>query len=422
MAEGPFAGIRVLEFGQYVSVPYAAELLAHGGADVIKVEPITGDITRSTQRLIEGEGRQYVVKARGKRGIPVDLGTPEGQALAHRMAVQCDVVVSNMRPGAVDRMGLGYEQLAAENPALIYGEITGFGTTGPDAGRASLDVVAQAASGLMLSQRAMDGDRPVIGEAFLTDYMSGVLLAFGITAALRERDRTGRGQKVSTTLMQAGLALQQATANVFDVVDAWKPEFADWLESDHPTLTESLARRAENVPGYAFFYNSYATGDGAVVVGAVGNMRGNLLRLLGLAENDEGARPMSPRAASEDLLRRVREAIRTWSTTDLIAALDAARIPCGRVHFVEDVMIDPASLQAGFVYEADHPALGRAVLPTAPVLFSESRYEAASTSPAYGEHSQAVLRDLGWSDDEIEGLTRRRVVGLPKGESPAAPT
>jgi CoA:oxalate CoA-transferase len=424
-AEPPplFEGLRVLELGQYVAAPYCAELFAHGGADVVKVEPITGDETRFNSEIVFGEGRQYIIKARGKRGIAVDLGHAEGRALCRRLALAADVVVSNFRPGVAARLGLDYDTLAAEQPRLIYGEITAFGYHGPLGGRPGIDIVTQAATGLMVSNRGVTDDgRPAYSEAFLSDYMSAVLLAFGITAALRQRDRTGRGQKVTTTLMQAALALQHGSANVFDAVDGWKRAFVSWLDHEQPSFAAAVQRRTAALASNQVHYNTYDTADGVIAVGAPAALRRRFLEAIGVDDprySEPGWRlPDDPRPYIADLTARARAAVRGRRTDELLADLQARGIPCARVTFPEQALLGEQARANGFVTSADHPRVGPMTLPAAPVQFSAARYEAAGTSPAYGEHTRAVLADLGLSPAEVERLIAERVVGDEGGLPP----
>ena len=226
-SNGIFSGVRVLEFGLFVAGPYAGELLAHGGADVIKIEPVTGDATRFNSTIVPGEGRHYIIKARGKRGVPLNLGHPEGRAITRKLALRSDVLISNMRPGALQRLGLDYESLSAENERIIVAEISAMGEKGPFGMHLGADFQAAAASGLALSTGNFEGDEPRVLDAFLADFHAGTLLAFGIAGALFRRQFTGQGQHVRTSLYQAAISLQTATANLFDAVDGWKREFAD---------------------------------------------------------------------------------------------------------------------------------------------------------------------------------------------------
>lgn len=194
--------MTVVELGQYIAALYCAELLAHGGADVISVEPVDGGPTRRNSPLgPTGDGRQYVIKARGKRALPLGLSSPEGTAIVRELIRRADVLVTNLRPGLADELGFGWAQLREEQPALIFAEVNGFGDRGPLANVACVDIVAQAASGLMRSLGRRDEGRAVPSDVMIADYTTGTLLAFGVAATLRHRDRTGRGQRVATSLM-----------------------------------------------------------------------------------------------------------------------------------------------------------------------------------------------------------------------------
>ncbi len=414
---GPFEGIRVLELGQYVAVPYAAELLAHGGAEVIKVEPIDGDETRRNAEIVPGEGRQYILKARGKKGIPLDLGSASGRAVALRLALSCDVILSNMRPGAVERIGLGYEQLAPAHPGMVFGEISAFGTVGEDAARPGLDVIVSAASGLTISGKGWENGVPIGSEAYLTDFMAGMTLAFGVVTALRERDRTGRGQRVSTSLLQASLALQTATANVFEAFDAWKRPFVQDREQ-HGTTRADIEERRTHMPGSRWFYNTYATSDGFIALAAPGRLRKGLAEVLGVNDpslSDPAFQlPDDPRPFLAGLMEQARAAVATFSTADLLDRCGQAGIPAARVGFVEETVTSENARVNGFVTTFDHPVVGPITMPTVPVTFSESAYAPATTTPSYGEHSLEVLSDIGLTPAEVEVLVEQGIIGIPK--------
>lgn len=408
---GLFEGLRVLELGQYVAAPFAAELFAHGGADVVKVEPVTGDATRYNTPLGPDEGRQYIVKARGKRGIPLDLGTDEGRRVARELAVSSDVVITNMRPGVDVRLGLDFESLQAENPSLVFGQISGFGDEGPLSSRPSVDMIAQSWSGLNVSVGAGHDSRPRHNETFLCDYTAGVLLAFGVASALRSVALGQPGQKVTTSLAHAALLLQHRSANVFEGIDAWKADVAGWV--DELGLVGALAKRSEQNLLDTFFFTSYPTADGVVGVGAVGAMTAVLCEEFGVPD---------PRALPEwsDHSRRVGlfDDARTALTTafaalpsnEIVDRLQVHGIPVSRFRLLEEVMFDPEAEAGDLLHVWQHPTLGEVRMPSAPVGFSGAEYRARDSTPALGEHTDEVLRDLGYDEVMIERLVADGIV------------
>ena len=408
---GLFEGLRVLELGQYVAAPYAAELFAHGGADVIKVEPVAGDATRYNSPLGRDEGRQYIVKARGKRGIPVDLGTEEGRTVARDLAVSSDVVITNMRPGVDVRLGLDFDSLIAENPSLVFGQISGFGDQGPLASRPSVDMIAQSWSGLNVSVGAGHDGRPRHNEAFLCDYTAGLLLAFGVASALRSVALGQPGQKVTTSLAHAALVLQHRNANVFEGIDDWKADVAGWV--DELGLEGALAKRSEQGLLDAFFFTSYATADGVVGVGAVGPMAAVLCEEFGVA--DPRALPeWSDRSQRVGLLDDARTALTAafaaLPSDQIVKRLQAHGIPVSRFRLLEEVMFDDDAEAGDLLHVWQHPTLGQVRMPSAPVSFSGAEYRARDSSPALGEHTDEVLRNLGYDDATIERLIADGIV------------
>ena len=404
---GIFSGVRVLEFGLFVAGPYAGELLAHGGADVVKIEPITGDATRFNSTIVPGEGRHYIIKARGKRGAPINLRHPEGRALVRRLALRSDVVISNMRPGALARLGLDYESLSAENERIIVAEISAMGEDGPYGMHLGADFQAAAASGLAMSTANFDGDEPQILDAYLCDFHAGTLLAFGIAGALFRREFSGRGQHVRTSLYQAGMALQHATANLFDAVDGWKREFADWMASERPHPRLAAKRRREQTA--LIVGGLYETRDGHwVTLGASRLAFTRLLDALDIsdpsAHDPDWEMPDDPREHFATLRERIRNVVIEQDGEALRERMQAAGVPCALLSSLEEAMLSEHARANDFVHQFDHPAVGPVLMPQAPLQFSRDHYRAAERTPAFGEHLRAVLGELGLDDDAIDAL------------------
>ncbi len=406
-SDGIFTGVRVLEFGLFVAGPYAGELLAHGGADVIKIEPVTGDATRWNSTIVHGEGRHYIIKARGKRGVPINLRHPDGLAIVRELAMKSDVIISNMRPGALKRLGLDYETLSAENERIIVGEISAMGEAGPYGMHLGADFQAAAASGLAMSTANFDGDEPRVLDAYLCDFHAGTLLSFGIAGALYRREFTGKGQHVRTSLYQAGLSLQTATANLFDAVDSWKRDFADWMREERPH--PRLASRSRREQTALIVGGLYETRDGHwITLGAGQQAFKRLLDVLGIedpsAHDPDWEMPDDPREHFTSLRQRIRDIALQHDGEEMRERMQAAGVPCALLSSLEEALLSEHARANDYVHSFDHPAVGPVTMPQAPIRFSRDRYRAAERTPAFGEHLRDVMGELGYNDAAIEKL------------------
>jgi crotonobetainyl-CoA:carnitine CoA-transferase CaiB-like acyl-CoA transferase len=421
--QGPinlFDDLTVVELGQYIAAPYAAELFAHGGADVISIEPVEGAPTRHNSPLgPSGDGRQYVTKARGKRAMTCALSTPEGKAILHDLIGTADVLITNLRPGLADELGIGWDKISQERPSLIYAEIRGFADRGPLAKAPAVDLVAQAASGLLRSIGRRDEGRPVASDVMIADYTAGSLLAFAIAAALRHRERTGLGQRVSTSLMAACLTAQHRRANRFDRVDSWHGELLGRTEpvvgprpggDDRPDFDALSAYRDEQIGTAPYFYNCYAVADGEVAVGAVAANGPRLLIAAGLDPAD-----LTGPATLRDLtVGETADLVATHlidrNANGLVSELRAAGIPAATVRFLEEALADDDNVAAGLLHRFDHARLGPTIMPAPPVTFSAVPYEAANDTPRLGQHTDELLHQLGYDDKTIDRLVADGIV------------
>ena len=217
-SERPFDGVTVIEFGHFIAVPWAGQVLADGGAYVVKIEPLEGEPSRHIAPLGGGESRHFLIRNRGKHALPLDLRHRDAREILDALLARADVVLTNMRPGLAAELGVEYEQLAVRHPRVIVGNVTAFGARGPDAGLAGMDLVVQGRSGLMVTGGRVKDGLPTAGESPIADYMAAALLAFGVAGALYRRERTGRGGRVDTSLLLAALALQNNLMVGFGVV------------------------------------------------------------------------------------------------------------------------------------------------------------------------------------------------------------
>ncbi|MGU3540686.1 CaiB/BaiF CoA transferase family protein [Methylobacterium sp. A54F] len=394
---GPLAGVRVVELAHIMAGPVCGLMLADMGAEVIKVEKIDGgdDTRRSVPPAIEGESAAYMMMNRGKRGIALDLKSPDGKAVLQRLLAGADILIENYRAGTMERLGLGYEALRAEHPGLIYCSLSGFGRTGPYAERAGFDLVAQGMSGLMSITGEGPGRPPMKCGPPVTDITAGILAAMGVLAAYTHRLRTGEGQVVDTSLFEAGITLtywQSAIALATGVAPG--P-----MGSAHPL----------NAP-----YEAFETADGWITIGAANQT--NWLRLLDvlgatdLAEDPRFAQNRGRMADREALAAALAPHFRTAPSAEWLARLEAGGVPAGPVLDVAAMHRDPQALAREMVVEVDHTRVGPMKTLGLPVKFSATPGRVHGPAPLHGEHSRTVLAEAGYAPEAIDDLIARGVV------------
>ncbi len=388
---GPLAGVRVVELAHIMAGPVCGLMLADLGADVVKVErlPHGDDTRRMVPPTIAGESAAFMMMNRNKRGVALDLNREEGREVFRRLASRADVLIENFRRGAMERMGLGYEALHAENPRLVYCSLSGYGRTGPYADRGGFDLVAQGMSGLMGITGEGPDRPPVKVGAPLTDITAGILAAMGVLAAHVHRLRTGEGQQVDTSLFEAGI-VQTYWQSAICLATGSSPGA---MGSAHPL----------NAP-----YQAFRTGDGWVNVGAANQK--NWLALVGamgapeLASDprfaDNAAR-MAHRAALTEALSPL---FRRRTTSEWLAALDAAGVPAGPVLSIAEMLADPQARAREMVTEVPHARLGKVRTLGLPVKLSATPGGLRRGAPLLGEHTREVLLEHGYAESAIDAL------------------
>ena len=398
-ATGPLKGIRVVEMCHIMAGPTAGLMLADLGADVIKVERLpTGDDTRRmVPPAIGEESAAYLMMNRNKRGFAVDTKSEAGRAILKKLALSADIFIENYRKGAMEHFGLGYAELAAEKPSLIYASLSGFGRTGPYADRGGFDLIAQAMSGLMSITGEGPGRPPVKVGAPVTDITAGILAAMGILAALHHAQKTGQGQLVDTSLFEAGIIhtfWQSAICLATGVAPG--P-----LGSAHPL----------NAP-----YQAFRTADGTITVGAANQSNwARTLEVLGLSElaTDRRFKDNAGRMANLATLVELMEArFRRKTSAEWLAILEAAGVPAGPVMDVKEMHSDPQTLARGMVAEVVHTTLGPVKTIGPPVKLTATPANLRRGAPLMGEHTREILEELGYPAAEIEALAKAGAVKL----------
>jgi crotonobetainyl-CoA:carnitine CoA-transferase CaiB-like acyl-CoA transferase len=409
----PFAGVTVLELGQFVAVPWAGQVLADGGAHVIKIEPPEGEPSRHIAPLAPGESRHFVIRNRGKHSLPLDLKHPDAREILDALLARADVVLINMRPGLAAELGVEYEQLAGRHPQLVVGSVTAFGPRGPDAALAGMDMVVQARSGLMVTGGKMSNGLPTTGESPIADYMAAALLSFGVAAALFRRERTGRGGRVDTSLLQAALALQNNLMVRVEKVDGPRhADFRDWLGEARRRgvpFVEQAERMPRNRPVAmaAVYYRTYATRDAALAV-ACGSpsLRRKFIAALGHEDPALTGGVTDVEAHYATLKRAVEATVASRTTEEWQAHLARAGVPASRVALPLEILDDAQPAANAMFARQEHPALGPLTVFGPPVCLDAGGFVAGPPTAPFGSEARAILEWAGLAHDAVDRLLK----------------
>ncbi len=393
----PLEGVRVLEICNIMAGPFAGMLLADMGADVIKVEAIKGDMARAFPPLVDGESVSFSSLNRNKRSLAIDIKDPKGFAIVKDLALKADVLLENNRPGAMAKLGLGAEDLKKLNPKLVYVSVSGFGQTGPDRRRGGINVIAEAASGVMSIYGEPDKMpmRPAIQTA---DLFAGMFAAYAALAGLVGASRLGEGRIADVCLTEAVLAA------------------ATW-EASGFLVTGEIPQRV----GHRHRLNSpnglFETRDGRYI--AIGSPNDPLfikmLEILGLDAyvDDPRYASYSLRKVNEDtLIPLFQEAVLKWDAADLETVLAEAGVPASIVKNFKEALEDPQMVDRKMVVETDHPVFGKLKMLRNPVLMDHDGPDIRYAPPLLGQHSAEVLGEMGYSTADIAALAAGGTIRL----------
>jgi crotonobetainyl-CoA:carnitine CoA-transferase CaiB-like acyl-CoA transferase len=389
------AGLKVLDVSTLFAGPLAATMLGDFGADVVKIEHPRGDPVRSHGASKDGVGLWAKVVGRNKRGITLYLGSPEGQDVFRRLIAGADVVIENFRPGTLERWGLGYPELSAENPGLVLTRVTGFGQFGPYAGRPGFGTLAEAMSGFAAITGEPDGP-PTLPPFGLADGIAALAAAFATMTALRARETTGRGQVVDLAIIEPILTLLGPQPTVWDAL--------------HQVQERSGNRSANNAPR-----NTYLTRDGrwVAVSTSAQSIAERVMRLVGRPEltQEPWFTSGGERAKHADVLD---EAVASWvarhDRDEVVRAFEEAHAAVAPIYDVRDVVADPQFQALGSLVRVTDPELGSVLMQNVLFRLSETPGRIHSTGPALGQHTEEVLAEIGVDAAQLAELRRRGAV------------
>ncbi len=388
----PLSGVRIVDFTLYQQGPYATVMLADMGADVIKVERREGERTRAYQderarAHQKWTGVAFYINNRRKRSIALDARTPGGRAIVLRLAASAHALVHNFRPGVMERLGLGYEDLREANPAIVHARASGWGPRGPRARQASVDLIAQAAGGLM-SRTGFPGDPPLPLGAAVADQLGAIHLCAGILAGIVRASRVGEGSEVDVSLFGSQIAAQG-------------PELAAHAMGEPPPSRggagEGLRRPDHAVSGV------FATSDGWIALAATEAALPRLHAAL------EATTPAGARAEEVDAAVRLRLGHGTTAAwLEQLSALDGVAV--GPVRRYAEILDDPRARANGYIVDLDHPVWGRRAVAGSPIVLDGAPLTDPGRVPEVGESTELVLEELGYGWDEITALREEAVI------------
>lgn len=394
----PLAGIRVIDYTHFLAGPYLSRCLAALGAEVLKVErPKDGDAGRVHPYFVDGHSGYFLQQNMGKKGLCINLKDPRGLEMMHKLTDGADVFVENYRPGALDKLGLGYKELAARNPGLVYCSVSAYGHTGPDSHRAGFGLIAEAKSGIM-AMVGSPGEAPPLLRIALGDMYTGIHGVAAVCAALLGRVKSGMGQHIDMALYDCLVAMHEYAVQCYTLSGGKEVP----VQTGHDLPQSTL-------------YGVFTAADGFVVIAAqVDDAWKRFAKLIGgetLAADARFHSAPGRNAHREEILPLARAWVAAQpSVAACLAALDAIDVPSAKVQRIDEVLNDPQIVARGMVVEQDHPVLGKIKMPNLPFRFSGYDTSPRSVAPSLGQHNAEIAASVGYSAIEIAELTRDGVL------------
>jgi len=397
----PLEGIRVIDYSHFLAGPYVGRCLAGLGAEVIKVErPGSGDAGRQHATFVGDHSGYFLQLNMGKKGLCVNTKDARGQELMRRLVDSADVFVENYRPGALEKLGLGYAELSKRNPGLVYCSISAYGHTGPDAHRAGFGLIAEAKSGIM-QMVGNPGEPPPLLRISLGDMYTGIHAVAAINAALLGRVKSGRGQHIDMALYDTLVSMHEYAVQNYTFSGG--KELPVQTGHDMPAST---------------LYGVFRAVDGDVVIAAQVDEAWKRFAALvertggpaGFATDSRFHRTAGRNANRVEILAVVKPWVANWKVKELLAELDRTDVPAAKVQRIDEVIADPQIQARGMIQEQDHPVLGKIRLPNLPFRFSGFDATIEQVAPELGEHNAPIAAALGFSEAEISAMQANGVL------------
>ena len=418
---GPLDGIKIIEFTQIIAAPFGGMLLADMGAEIIKVEPLEGEPWRLHTEFIPKESKTFIGLNRGKKSLPLDLQSPDGLEIAQKLVADADVVIINARPDVPKNLGIDYETLSQINPKIIYCDNTAFGRKGPHGYRPGYDLIVQAMSGLLAADnKVVDGVPQQVTATAVADYTTGVAIAWGVSAALFSREKTGKGQNIDTTLLSTSLLIQGGFMELEDHGKDEKDELVETLGAlreaglPYTSLLEQQQVYSPFNTAFRIYYTTYQTSNDVIAIACLSNrLRKKAADAIGVIDPrfSDDFDPDDPDSidAIESLSEQIKSILITKTCQEWLAIFDDAGVPAGPVRFIQELTDAEQVIANDMVVEVNHSLAGKVRMAGPMIQMSETPLEAKSASPALGEHTDQIMLELGYSEEEITDLRSRNI-------------